>query len=195
MISVEYKHNFKFIVIGSSGVGKTSILKRLIDDQFSPDNVSTIGVEYMSTVVEIDGQAVKLQIWDTAGQEVYRGLAPMYYCNACIAIIVYDVTKPEQIDSVSYWIDILHQNVGDSVIIGICGNKTDLECENKVTNEYVQQHVNCDNAVFMQVSAQTGSGIESLFQTLLQKYVASQSKIEVTEKNIEVADGNESKCC
>ena len=185
----------KIVFLGDSGVGKTCIVSRYIYGCIPEIAKPTIGAAFMTKLFTYNKQNYELLIWDTAGQEVYRGLAPMYYRNACIAIIVYDVTKPEQIDSVSYWIDILHPNVGDSVIIGICGNKTDLECENKVTNEYVQQHVNCDNAVFMQVSAQTGSGIESLFQTLLQKYVASQSKIEVTEKNIEVADGNESKCC
>ena len=89
MIGVEYKHNFKFIVIGSSGVGKTSLLKRLIDDQFSPENTSTIGVECLSTVMEIDGQPIKLQIWDTAGQEKFRSIAKSYFRHAVGVILVY----------------------------------------------------------------------------------------------------------
>jgi small GTP-binding protein len=86
--------SYKFIIVGSSGVGKTSILKRLVEDSFSEDSLATIGVEFESTVIMVDSQKVKLQIWDTAGQERFRSIAKAYYRNAVGVIVVYDLTDP-----------------------------------------------------------------------------------------------------
>ena len=82
-------YSFKFIIIGSSGVGKTAILKRLVEDTFSADSQSTIGVEFDSTMIEVDNQQIKLQIWDTAGQERFRSIAKAYFRNAVGVILVF----------------------------------------------------------------------------------------------------------
>ena len=83
--------SFKFILIGSSGVGKTAILKRLVEDSFNDESQSTIGVEFDSTIIDVDDQKVKLQIWDTAGQERFRSIAKAYYRNAVGVILVFDI--------------------------------------------------------------------------------------------------------
>lgn len=189
--------SIKLVFLGDSGVGKTCIVSRYIYGCIPEVAKPTIGAAFMTKLVTLNKANYELLIWDTAGQEVYRGLAPMYYRNANIAIIVYDVTKPDQIESVSYWIDVLRQNVGNSVIIGICGNKTDLECDNMVTNEDVMAHVSGVDAEFMQVSAMNGTGIESMFMRLLRKYTEQTGDVvtKQREKTIEVAEEREGGCC
>ena len=133
MIGVEYKYNFKFIVIGASGVGKTSLLSRLIDGQFSPENQSTIGVEYLSTVIEVDGNPVKLQIWDTAGQEKFRSIAKSYFRHAVGVILVYDITSRQSFDDLSFWLNDVHSLCDPNAAVTLIGNKLDLASSRAVT--------------------------------------------------------------
>jgi small GTP-binding protein len=86
----------KLVIIGDSGVGKSSLVLRFVTQSFKPFSESTIGASFMSKVIELDGQTVKVQIWDTAGQEKYKSLAPMYYRGAAAAIVVYDITRRER---------------------------------------------------------------------------------------------------
>jgi small GTP-binding protein len=92
---------YRIIIVGSSGVGKTSILKRLIDDSFAEDSLATIGVESESTVIMVDNQKVKLRIWDTAGQERFRCIAKAYYRKAVGVILVYDLTDRKSFDELN----------------------------------------------------------------------------------------------
>ena len=163
MISVEYKHNFKFIVIGSSGVGKTSILKRLIDDQFSPDNVSTIGVEYMSTVVEIDGQAVKLQIWDTAGQEKFRSIAKSYFRHAVGVVLVYDITDRKSFDDLSLWLNDVHSLCDPNASIIMIGNKLDISSQRAVSTSEAQSFATNHQLSYIETSARGGDNVVEAF--------------------------------
>lgn len=163
MISVEYKHNFKFIVIGSSGVGKTSILKRLIDDQFSPDNVSTIGVEYMSTVVEIDGQAVKLQIWDTAGQEKFRSIAKSYFRHAVGVVLVYDITDRKSFDDLSLWLNDVHSLCDPNASIIMIGNKLDMSSQRAVSTSEAQSFATNHQLSYIETSARGGDNVVEAF--------------------------------
>jgi small GTP-binding protein len=96
--------SFKFIVIGSSGVGKTAILKRLIEDTFTEESLATIGVEFDTTLLMVDNRRVKLQIWDTAGQERFRSIAKAYYRGAVGVILVYDLADRKTFDDLPDWI-------------------------------------------------------------------------------------------
>ncbi|KAH0795519.1 small GTP-binding protein [Histomonas meleagridis] len=163
MIGVEYKHNFKFIVIGSSGVGKTSILKRLIDDEFSTENVSTIGVEYMSTVLEIDGQPVKLQIWDTAGQEKFRSIAKSYFRHSVGVILVYDITDRKSFDELSLWLNDVHALCDPNAAITMIGNKLDLASQRVVSTSEAQSFATTHQLTYIETSARGGDNVTEAF--------------------------------
>ncbi|KAH0794898.1 small GTP-binding protein [Histomonas meleagridis] len=163
MIGVEYKHSFKFIVIGSSGVGKTSILKRLIDDQFSAENVSTIGVEYMSTVLEIDGQPIKLQIWDTAGQEKFRSIAKSYFRHAVGVILVYDITDRKSFDNLSLWLNDVHALCDPNAAITMIGNKLDLSSQRVVSLSEAQTFAASHQLTYIETSARGGDNVTEAF--------------------------------
>ena len=163
MIGVEYKHNFKFIVIGSSGVGKTSLLKRLIDDTFSQENSSTIGVEYLSTVIEIDGQPIKLQIWDTAGQEKFRSIAKSYFRHAVGVILVYDITERKSFDDLSFWLNDVHQLCDPNAAITLIGNKLDMASQRAVTTAEAQAFATNHQLTYLETSARGGDNVTEAF--------------------------------
>ena len=163
MIGVEYRHNFKFIVIGSSGVGKTSLLKRLIDDQFSPENTSTIGVEYLSTVMEIDGQPIKLQIWDTVGQEKFRSIAKSYFRHAVGVILVYDITDRKSFDDLSFWLNDVHALCDPNAAVTLIGNKLDMASQRSVTTAEAQAFATSHQLTYLETSAKGGDNVNEAF--------------------------------
>ncbi|EAX90711.1 small GTP-binding protein, putative [Trichomonas vaginalis G3] len=157
----------KLVLLGDSGVGKTSIVTQYVSGS-APENVNpTIGAAFVTKDVNIDGQNLELLIWDTAGQEVYRGLAPMYYRSALIAFIVYDVTKAETFDSVSYWIRELKTNVEENIVILVCGNKVDLEDKRTVEFQTAQNMATENGALYAETSATTGTGVSRMFQVAI----------------------------
>ena len=175
MIGVEYKYNFKFIVIGASGVGKTSLLSRLIDGQFSPENQSTIGVEYLSTVIEVDGNPVKLQIWDTAGQEKFRSIAKSYFRHAVGVIMVYDITNRQSFDDLSFWLNDVHSLCDPNAAVTLIGNKLDLASSRAVTTSEATAFANTHQLIYLETSARGGDNVQEAF------YRATKSVYERAE--------------
>ena len=128
--------NLKILIIGESGVGKSSLLLRFTDDQFDPDQEATIGVDFKVKVIDNNGNKVKLAIWDTAGQERFRTLTPSYYRGAQGAILVYDISSRESFQKVEDWLNELETySTNHDLIKMLVGNKCDKEAERRVTKE------------------------------------------------------------
>ena len=122
--------NLKILIIGESGVGKSSILLRFTDDAFDPEISATIGVDFKVKVITVDGNKVKLAIWDTAGQERFRTLTPSYYRGGQGAILVYDVTNRESFQKIEDWLNELETyTTNHDMIKMLVGNKCDKEDE------------------------------------------------------------------
>lgn len=116
----------KVVIMGSAGVGKTSLVTRYVEGRFASQTTTTTGAFFHSKKVTVDGTKVRLQIWDTAGQERFRSMAPMYYRGANAAILVYDITNASSFDDVKVWIDELKRNCDPDLLIFIVGAKADL---------------------------------------------------------------------
>lgn len=170
----EQLSSVKLVLLGDSGVGKTSIVTQYVSGHV-PDNIKpTIGAAFVTKEINCDGNQLELLVWDTAGQEVYRGLAPMYYRSALIAIIVFDVTRSQSFDSVSYWIKELKTNVDGDIIILVCGNKTDLEDQRTIESSTAQANAESAGALYAETSATTGAGIERMFQIAVSSLLKSR---------------------
>lgn len=163
MIGVDYKYNFKFIVIGMSGVGKTSLLTRLIDGTFNSETQSTIGVQYLSTVMDIDGNPVKLQIWDTAGQEKFRAIARSYFRHAVGVILVYDITDRKSFDELTYWLNDVHSLCDPNAAVTLIGNKLDMAAQRAVTTSEATEFANNHQLVYLETSARGGDNVQEAF--------------------------------
>jgi small GTP-binding protein len=157
---------YKFILIGSSGVGKTSILKRLISDTFLEDPQSTIGVEFETTMMVIDSRRVKLQIWDTAGQERFRAIAKAYYRSAVGVIVVYDLTGRKSFDDLGVWLNDVHALCESNAVIQLIGNKADLNPRRVVTVQEAENFAKQHNLAYLETSAKQGSNVRNAFVNL-----------------------------
>jgi Ras-related protein Rab-5C len=177
----------RVVLIGDASVGKTSIVKRFLDGQYDPTEFATIGAGYFNNYQTIRGESVPVEIWDTAGQEKYRSLAPLYYRGAAGAIAVFDVTNPQTCDNLTWWIAEFKKAAGNEAVIAISGNKADLLAaadEPANSGDKVGSPTAADEAmakaeslalnsnyIFEQTSAQTGQGIRGLFDRFLSEAV------------------------
>ena len=177
--SVVLSHQ-KIIFVGDSGVGKTTIIKRIIEEKFNDLNDSSIGVDYYSKDIKFKGDELKLQIWDTAGQEKYRGLITSYARNAVLAFIIYDISSVETFKSLSKWIDYL--NSIEKMKIIICGNKIDLN-DRKVNKKDVEEFAKNDGLPFFEVSAINNENIEYMFYRSIVELPYFESKYGNIDKD------------
>ncbi|CAK84999.1 unnamed protein product (macronuclear) [Paramecium tetraurelia] len=155
---------FKTVFLGSSNVGKSCIVKRIVNNQYDGKTEPTIGSSFLSKTININGEDITFQLWDTAGQEAFRALTKIYYRQSQIAILVYDITNKDSFRSLARWHEDLKENCdGKRMILALCGNKVDLE-NDVVTYTEAKKFAVSINAELFLVSAKTGQGIEGLIQ-------------------------------
>ena len=158
----------KAVLLGESGVGKTCIIARFINNTFENNIMSTTGASYAGKTMafeEFGGQCIKFEIWDTAGQEKYRSLTKIFYKDAAVAILVYDITRKESYEELkNYWYNQLKECSPSNIVIGIAANKCDLYDNEQVSEDEARNFANEIGAVFKLTSASTNQGIEELFK-------------------------------
>ena len=131
--SSKYEYLFKIILIGNSGVGKSSILHRYMKRTFDSNYKVTIGVDFFMKSLTINEQMVKIQIWDTAGQEKYKSMVSSYYRGAHVALIVFDLTSHASFEALPSWVEIFFKNGPEQKNTILIGNKKDLVEERQVS--------------------------------------------------------------
>ena len=149
----------KIIFVGDAATGKTSIINRIIDNPFNDTYEVSIGIDFMSKNIRFRGQNIKIQIWDSAGQEKYKGLIPSYVRNSSIVFIVYDISKRSSFDNIPNWISFV-KNIEKTTLI-LCGNKTDLERE--VEKNEGEDLAKKEGLLFFECSAKTNENIKNMF--------------------------------
>ena len=162
-----YDMIFKIVLIGDTSVGKTNMLSRYISNEYNPNSQSTIGVELSTKNYIFDNNEVKVQIWDTAGQEKYRSITSSYYKGAQGCLLVYDITRKETFDNIDKWFSELKNSSNGDITAILIGNKCDLSNERKVTTEEAQKKAKLLNMAFMETSAFDGSNIDKAFSELV----------------------------
>lgn len=160
-----YNYLFKILLIGNSGVGKSCIMTRFVDNDFSDEFNSTIGVDFKIKTLIVDNKLVKLQIWDTAGQERFKTITSSYYRGAHGIIIVYDITDRKSFSDIINWIAEIKRYSGNNAIIMIVGNKSDMK-ERVISYEEGQDLAYAHDCEFYEVSAKTNSHITEMFNTI-----------------------------
>jgi Ras-related protein Rab-1A len=171
--STVYTHPLKFVIIGDSGVGKSSMVMRFADGEFKEDYISTIGVDFRTKTMNIDGKPVRLQIWDTAGQERFRSISSAYYRGADGVIFCYDITNQNTFDNIKEWIYELRKHYDERTAIAkiVVGNKADLENKRKVTTEVGQQFADSMGFAFIEASAKTSTNVDAAFEMVVRKLI------------------------
>ena len=177
-------YHIKVVLLGETSVGKTSIAHRFTYDGFKDNYTPTIGASFMAKPIKIpeSGDVVKFEIWDTAGQEMYRSLAAFYYKDASAAVLVYDITNKQSFSELRYWVEQLREKAGPNVVIAIAANKGDLFQEEEVETKDGLNYAEEIGAIFKQTSAKEDMGIEDMFMNIALKVAPNlESKLEMTQ--------------
>jgi Ras-related protein Rab-2A len=181
---MSYAYLFKYIIIGDTGVGKSCLLLQFTDKRFQPVHDLTIGVEFGARMVQIDNRQIKLQIWDTAGQESFRSITRSYYRGAAGALLVYDITRRETFNHLTRWLEEARQNANQSMVIMLIGNKSDLDHRRQVSKEEGEKFAKEHGLIFLETSAKTAANVEEAFIHTAQKIYEniSSGSMDVTNE-------------
>ena len=188
-----YESLFKILIVGDINTGKTAILDQFANGHFDHSYISTIGIDFNVKIMPLDQDTkVKLQVWDTCGQERFRALTRSYYRNAQAIIIVYDITSRESFEKSKVWMKEVENYVDNSVLIVLVGNKTDLYLKRKV--EYFEGYKLAEEKYmdFFETSAKYDNNIETLFKFIADK-LYTKGKI-LKEKRLFLEKKNKNKC-
>ena len=192
----------KVVLLGESGVGKSSIVLRFVADNFKADGEATLGASYMGKILHIGDKSIKFNIWDTAGQERYHSLAKMYYRDANAAILVYDITKKGSFENLKRWHRELIESGPKDLAIVVAGNKEDLVENESVSPDEASAWARSIGAALKKTSAKTSYGVEQVFKELASKFMPEvQEAVPVRRETVTVkkstnkAEVQKKKCC
>ena len=159
-----FDYLLKYIIVGDSSVGKSNLLMKFIQNKFTEEYLTTIGVEFGTKNIKVNNKIYRIQIWDTAGQEYFRSIARAYFKNCVCAMVVYDITCKESFENVKNWLQDIHEESPKTVLICLIGNKIDLEDKRIITFDEGKKFATENGIIFMETSAKTGEGINEIFE-------------------------------
>ena len=186
---------YKVLLLGDSTVGKTCILLKYTDKVFQDIHMMTIGLDYRLKAMKLkNGKDVKLQIWDTAGQDRFRSIRKNFYRGSHGIILIYDVTSLKTFENIKSWVTQIHEEISDKVVIYLVGNKVDKEEERKVSTAEGKKLADELGLPFTETSAKTGDNIENLFSDMIEDLDKEFGNIQKKPKNLSYkAKGR--RCC
>ena len=203
----------KVVLVGDTGVGKTCIIQRYVNNNYEENVDSTVASTYTYKVLNFPNynKSISFDIWDTAGQEIYRALAKNFYLNAAIGVLVYDIKRQSSFDSIkNYWYDQLKESGEENMIFAVAGNKCDLFNEEEVDEEEAKKFAKSIGAIFKLTSCKESIGIDELFSECGKRYlevnklIGNEVKVKKDSGNIKlggtnatnnVNNNNKKKCC
>jgi Ras-related protein Rab-2A len=190
---------FKYIIVGDSSVGKSCLMLRFTDNRFKPDHDITIGVEFGSKLVKVGKHSVKVQIWDTAGQETFRSIARSYYRGAVSVLLVYDITNKDSFINIYRWLCEIKEQTDHEICITLVGNKLDLNAHRTVKVEEAKEFALNNDLLFVESSALTGANVEAAFTVscteILRKIEEGKIDMKKEHTGIRVGESNKKKSC
>ena len=194
----------KVTLIGESSVGKTSIINRYTRNAFTQELESTLGANYSQKKIELHGKKIRMDLWDTAGQEKYRAIGRHFYKESYIVCLVYDISNLDSFEKLKeVWYPELKEHGEKLRILALMGNKIDKYLEEEVKEEDAKKFANEINAINKRTSAMEGTNIEDLFTTLAEKYLTDIANlvIQKDDSNIQIKSNDvkdpekKKKCC
>ncbi|KAI5954834.1 SEC4 [Candida theae] len=164
--SKAYDSIMKLLLVGDSGVGKSCLLLRFVEDKFNPSFITTIGIDFKIRTIESKGKKIKLQVWDTAGQERFRTITTAYYRGAMGIVIIYDVTDSRSFENVENWFQTVSQHANEDAQIFLVGNKCDDDVNRQVSKEQGEDLASKLHVPFLEASAKSNENVDAIFYEL-----------------------------
>lgn len=172
----------KLLLIGDSGIGKSCLLLRFVEDKFNPTFITTVGIDFKIRTIESNGKKLKLQVWDTAGQERFRTITTAYYRGAMGIVLVYDVTDTRSFENIKSWYKTVTQYANENTQIFLVGNKCDDEENRQVSKTQGEELATELQVPFLEVSAKQNIDVETIFYELA-KMIQEKHKDDSTFAN------------
>jgi small GTP-binding protein len=197
----------KMILLGEAGVGKTSIIKRFLNNKFDDKETSSLTMTYAGKIINFGDKEISLDIWDTIGQERFRSLSSLFLKNANIIVLVYSIISKESFEALDYWYNLYKELYGSDVVLGVAGNKSDLFLKEEVPEEKGREYAQDHDAIFSLLSAKESKvGIEKFVNNLVEAYLDKNKSIKnknsnekiirlSSTNNINNSKGGNSGCC
>ena len=186
---------YKILLLGDSTVGKTCFLLRYMDDSFLDLHMATIGLDYrLKTMILEDQKIVKVQLWDTAGQDKFRAITRNYYKGASGIILLFDVTNIKSFENIKKWINEIKEEISEKVSIILIGNKIDNANERKISKEQGEKLASEIGVKFFETSAKTGEGINECVFYLVKKIFENDPETKNKGWNLK-HKSNKKRCC
>lgn len=187
-----YDYILKFIVVGDSSVGKSNLLLQFTDKRFQPTHDLTIGVEFGTKLISHNKTVYKAQIWDTAGQEVFKSITRSYYKGSIGCLLVYDITQRHTFTAVSEWLKEIRQSCSENMIIVLIGNKTDVDSRRQVSADEGREFAKENAISFFETSAKTGFNVHESFLHIIDnigtKITEGTIDLTIPKAGIQVSD-------
>lgn len=187
----------KCIVIGSSGVGKTALTKRLVENVFYDHLQSTVGVEYEMTTLDIDGQKVRLNVWDTAGQEKFKSISRAYFREAVCVLLVFDLTDKQSFEDVNSWLSDVRQLCDPNAATILVANKSDLTQKRVISTAEVEDYARTHNLLSIETSAFSGENVREAFVRTAREAWRKIKTANSSENKLQLGESSSSSkgCC
>ena len=186
-----YDHMFRYIIVVDMAIGKSCLLLQFTDHKFRHQHELTIGVEFGGKTIEVKNKNVKIQIWDTAGQEAFQAITRTYYKGAIGALLVYDITRKETFDHINKWLNEVKLNGSKDICCILIGNKKDLEEQRQVKYEEGKKLAEDNNLLFLETSAKTAENVQESFVISAEKILDQINKTGVDptapSKNVKIS--------
>ncbi|CAF1205904.1 unnamed protein product [Adineta ricciae] len=178
----EYDYLLKLLIVGDSGVGKTSILQRFATDYFKDDYVATVGVDFHIRTIDVDGHRCKLQVWDTAGQDRFRCVVSTFYRGAHGAMICFDITDKDSFQNVQTWLDAIYTSCPEDTPVFLVGTKSDLQYKRVIPYTIAKAYADKNRLVYLETSAKTNENILICFEDFTRSIVAHKNQMKLNTK-------------
>ena len=187
---------YKLLLLGDSTVGKTCFLIKYSDQSFQDIHMATIGLDYRVKTMKLkNNKEVKIQIWDTAGQDRFRSITKNYYKGSHGIILIYDITNRRTFENVQQWISQIREETSQNVVIYLIGNKIDMKEERKVSTEEGKKLADELGLPFMETSAKEGININEVFDDIVERVDKIFGNVPTATKKNKVYKPKNSKCC
>ncbi|NXG59023.1 RAB17 protein, partial [Hemiprocne comata] len=169
-------YTYKVVLLGSTSVGKSSLAYRYVKNDFK-ESLPTVGCSFFTKILNLGVATIKLEIWDTAGQEKYQSICHLYYRGAHAALLVYDITNEETLSRAKLWLrDLEKEFLPDEIVVALVANKTDLAAEREVTTEEGEEFARTKGLLFMETSAKSNHQVKDIFMAMAQELLRREQE-------------------
>ena len=197
-IDSDFDYTIKILVVGDSTVGKTNFIRMFIENKFYQNYMTTSGIDLKTSNIEIKNKKIRVQLWDTAGQEKYRAITTNLFLKVQGVLLVYDLTNEESFDNLKSWVKLIKDECGKQMQMLIVGNKNDLDEQRVIDKNIASEYAKEEKLEYIETSSKTGDNVQKAITMLCEKVLDNTeitNDFSFTLDATRMSQKDKSKCC